>query len=206
MMLPLAAAMLAQGEIDRAVLVEVEPGTRRYFQDANRHGCPSPGTACRRRAYVVAGDQLVETARRGGFSLVTYIPQGGRNATHGWIESAALRAIAVDDGALVQWGGHWLGPNEAEIDLTGGPHAGMLKLDGWALWGQHDPANVARGSVHSYELSGNVTPDGGRALYSEGGGSDEDCRIRLRRLGPYLLAEDNARCGAPVSFSGVYRR
>ena len=38
-------------------------------------------------------------------------------------------------------------------------------------------------------------------------GEPGDCRIRLRLLPPFLLAEDNMNCGGMnVSFTTVYRR
>jgi hypothetical protein len=39
------------------------------------------------------------------------------------------------------------------------------------------------------------------------GDNDDICRIKLWRLGPYLVAADNVRCGGMnVSFTGVYRK
>jgi hypothetical protein len=38
-------------------------------------------------------------------------------------------------------------------------------------------------------------------------GEEVDCRVRMRRLGSFLLVEDNRRCGGiNVSFSGIYQR
>jgi hypothetical protein len=36
---------------------------------------------------------------------------------------------------------------------------------------------------------------------------EEGCRVRMQRIGPWLLVEDNGGCGGSgVTFSGLYRR
>ncbi|WP_426615040.1 hypothetical protein [Bradyrhizobium sp. McL0616] len=36
---------------------------------------------------------------------------------------------------------------------------------------------------------------------------DSGCGVRMRRIGPFLLVQDNGDCGgAGVSFTGLYRR
>ena len=36
---------------------------------------------------------------------------------------------------------------------------------------------------------------------------DDGCRVRMQRIGPWLLIEDNGGCGgAGVTFTGLYRR
>ena len=38
-------------------------------------------------------------------------------------------------------------------------------------------------------------------------GEDGDCKVWMRRLGPYLLVDDNNACGGfNVTFRGIYRR
>ncbi len=39
------------------------------------------------------------------------------------------------------------------------------------------------------------------------GSGEDDCRIRFRRLGPYLIAVDNGQCGGHnATFSCAYRQ
>jgi len=36
---------------------------------------------------------------------------------------------------------------------------------------------------------------------------EQGCRVRMQRIGPWLLVEDNGDCGGSgVTFSGLYRR
>ena len=38
-------------------------------------------------------------------------------------------------------------------------------------------------------------------------GYDDGCKVRMQRIGPWLLIEDNGSCGgAGVTFTGLYRR
>jgi hypothetical protein len=197
------AAPAYAGATDR--LVKIKAGPKRYFQDGDRSGCPG-AAQCRRRGYVMPGDMLIESSARGGFSFVTYVPKGGGKATTGWIESAALVPVPLNAPRAADWIGAWVGPDDSNMDITLGGKAGIVHVEGEALWGQYDPEKVKRGSVHVGQISGDMTPLGLTALYRDGEG-EYDCRVDLRLLGPYLLVEDNGNCGgASVTFNGVYRR
>jgi len=66
--------------------------------------------------------------------------------------------------------------------------------------------------AHTGEIAATVTPgkdtiafvdDGSMPFEQEGGG----CRVRMQRVGPWLMVEDNEGCGrATVTFTGLYRR
>jgi hypothetical protein len=198
-------------------LVEIGPGPKRIFHttdEANPRAPFKPG-----RGYVVAGDLLVASGSRGGFTRVTFVGSKGR-PTEGWIETRALVQVVLPPAKPAAWRGEWTGW-DAEIEV-GPAAAGKLHVEGSATWGGHDPVRVANGGVHVGEFAVDAKPDADRLAFSIGdtaeGGStarpvteapDDEfrCRVRLRLLGPYLLVEDNNMCGgANVTFTGTYRR
>jgi hypothetical protein len=216
-MLVLAAALLAQAvtpfedTLGNAWLVKVKPGTKLYFYDDIDKAAPRPG-----RAYVVAGDSLVATGTRGRFTAVTFVGPGGR-PREGWVENAGLVRVARP---AAIWTGVWKAW-DADIEIKPA-RAGTLRVEGSAVWGGHDPVRVANGGVHVGEFALDVKPLEDRIAFSVESTGDRDpvarpvdaapeeefrCRVRLRVLGPYLLARDNGVCGgANVTFTGTYRR
>lgn len=203
-------------------LVTVKAGPKRYFyQDGySARGCPALTAACRRKAYVVPGDQLVAMETKAGFTHVEYIAPHRTDPTDGWVESAALAPVKLSAPKPADWIGHWASWDNA-IDVGPGK-GGTFKLSGEALWGSRDPEKVERGSVHVGQFAALVKLSGDRVAFASTWGADEAedhaalpydtsdpdaCKLRLRLLGPYLLAEDSGNCGgAGVTFTGVYRR
>lgn len=195
----LVAPAAADAPPDR--LMQVVPGPKRYFY-ADKAGCPARTAACRRKGYLVAGDLVIASASRNGFTEVVYIAKGGGAPTSGWIETAALRPAAVQPGS---WLGKWEGW-DASIQIRAGKRPGFVHVSGQATWGSHDPARVRNGGVHVGSLGGEVKLRGSTARYSDGR-EDTDCSAEMRLLGPYLLVTDNNACGgANVTFTGTYRR
>jgi hypothetical protein len=208
------AAAQSLDDIDRDYLVQVRPGPKRYFYQDYDDGCPAVTAKCRRPAYVLPGDLLVASEEKGGLTNVEFVNARG-TASWGWVEAAGLvRVPAPRAGA---WLGNW-SRTEADIEFKPGRRAGRLLVHGDATWGMSDPERVKRGGVNLGEFDGEIGVTGDRVIFVSGDvvvagappatGDDEyDCRVRLRLLGPYLLAKDNNHCGGNnVSFSGVYRK
>ena len=94
--------------------------------------------------------------------------------------------------------------------------AGALSISGEATWGGLDPERIKSGAVHIGSIEGVAAPVGGSLSFAMTDndatlpvdqGKDTDCKVWMRRLGPYLLVSDNENCGgANVSFQGVYTR
>ncbi|NYT41610.1 hypothetical protein HZY97_12635 [Sphingomonas sp. R-74633] len=206
----LVLALLLQAVPDaplpKGALVQVKPGPQRFFyDDAERKGCPARTPVCRRKAYVLPGDQLVATEVRGNFTQVTYVAPGRSDPTSGWIESDALRAVALPAPAPGSWLGSWKSWDN-DIDITRSPARGALHITGSALWGSRDRDRVERGGVHVGQIEGDATPIAGMLTYYNDAFSD-DCQVRIKPLGAYLVVTDNNRCGgANVSFTGTYRK
>jgi hypothetical protein len=182
--------------------------------------CPSSADACRRRAFVVPGDDVLAGPDQGGFTCVTYIApdvkqvRGQFAETNGFLPSAALAEVAVSPPAFADWSGLWARSAEAEITIKPWPD-GRVWIDGHATFGALDPQRVRRGAINLGTLEGESRPVG--HIVPLGVGYDGklppnrndpgDCVARLRLVGRYMLVEDNAGCGGiNVSFFGVYVR
>jgi len=195
-------------------LVQVRPGARRNFYDGYETGCPALTARCRRAGYVVAGDQLVASLQKGVFTYVIFINRVGKAST-GWVETVALARITPPPPTNAAWIGSW-SRTEASIEIKPAARRGWFEVGGWASWGGSDPDRVARGAVNIGEMEGEIALSDGRLTAATGdvvrhlppeNPDDFDCRVQLRLLGPYLIAEDNNQCGGVnVSFSGVYRK
>lgn len=173
--------------------------------------CPSLAPACRTRNFLIPGDVVLTSERRGDLVCATFVNARAQE-TSGWLPAGALEVVTVVAAPLPQgWTGTWKRV-EAEIRIKPALH-GELNVDGTATWGGHDPARVARGAVRTGDLSGKAKPVEGVLLLSDEPvesfekAPESICAARMRRLGPYLLVEDNKACGGMnVTFSGVYVR
>ncbi len=167
-------------------------------------------TGCRERAYVVAGDEVIVTALTGTAACVLYPARKGRDTT-GWLPRSALAIVAAP--AAPSWTGRWE-RIEATITITAAPR-GRLTVKGDATWGSFDPDRVRRGGVNIGSIEGVAAPTGSTLAFAigeqgtipYGRGAACDCAVLMRRLGRWLLIDDNGNCGGHnVSFDGVYER
>ncbi|WP_343714425.1 hypothetical protein [Inquilinus sp.] len=179
-------------------------------------GCPKDTAGCRLKEYLVANDRVVVTAVQGAYACATFTG-GAPNfaSTTGLLPLSAL--ADTPQAAEGDWTGAWRSGDEQEIDIR--KVAGnAIAIEGNATYGGDDPERVARGAVNAGQIGATLTPEGDKAAFSAGDdgkgapydanpGDDSVCRVRLWRVGPYLLAADNLMCGGMnVSFTGVYRR
>ncbi|MGF6230860.1 hypothetical protein QFZ27_004815 [Inquilinus ginsengisoli] len=194
----------------------VAPGRVHFVKGADQPGCPNDTAACAAKGYLVAKDLVVVTGTRGAYACATFTGAGPKFAsTTGLLPLNALTdapASTADD-----WRGTWRSGDEQEIDIKPAT-GGAIAIEGNASWGGSDPERVARGAVNVGQIRGTLTPANGKAAFSAGDdgeaapydadpGNDSVCRVRLWRLGPYLVAADNVMCGGMnVTFTGVYRR
>lgn len=191
------------------------PGRTAFVRDGlARAGCPDAGTSCRERAYLVAGDPVILGERRGTFLCATY--RGGKEdalAHTGWVPADAVMLEPAAPITAEGWLGTWKRA-EAEIRVTPGTKPNTLSF-GEATWGLGDPERVRRGGVHMGEFTGTIAPAGDAASFAVGesatlpvrNGGEYDFKVWLRRLGPWLVVDDNLACGgANVTFRGVYRK
>jgi hypothetical protein len=194
-------------------LAIVKPGDRaRFVNGGEQAGCPNASAACATRAFVVGGDAVVVSATAGDYACATFTGPGLPRAQLG----APPPEAPVN--ASTAWAGTWQSGDEQTITIRPKPD-GRIVIKGDATWGGHDPERVKRGAVNAGNLSAEVSiADGVAAFTDDGDGatkpfdlklSDDSgvCRVKLWRLGPYLVAADNLGCGGMnVTFTGVYRK
>jgi hypothetical protein len=177
--------------------------------------CPGASATCREKAYLVTGDTVIVSATNGTFLCASYVNAKGL-VRAGWLPASAVTLQeSRPETRLQDWIGTWTGNPEQEITIKKGKEDGQIVITGEATFGALDPERVQRGAINSGSLEAQAIPSDGFAAFTasdEGAmvfyddGDEFDCRARLMLLGPYLLAEDNNKCGGlNVSFSGAYR-
>jgi hypothetical protein len=180
----------------------------------DQKGCPSTAPECRDRAYLVPGDQVIVSQAQGDLACASYVnPKGLVRA--GWLPRTALANAPDQTGTrLEDWVGRWRAPEQSLV-IREATAAGTLKIQGEATFGALSPDWVNRGAVNTGSIEAVAKPEGSSLAFTMGPnatlpydqGGETDCRVRLRLLGPFLLAEDNGSCGGlNVSFSGAYRK
>lgn len=181
----------------RLARIKGKKNTRSYFYK-DSDDCPD-GINCREKAYVIAGDEVIVAREYGDYSCVWFQPRNG-SETVGWLKTSDLLSnkTPVKPGRA-NWLGDWrfAGNN---IKLIPEKTLGDFLITGNALWkGLGD-------NVHIGELNFSGTPD--KSKLEAGTGSDKyDCRVKMQRLGRYLIVSDNKNCGGVnVTFDGVYLR
>jgi hypothetical protein len=170
---------------------------------AEQHGCPSRAPACTERAYLVPGDRVIISARRGAFICATYIDAKG-GARLGWLLADAVALDKTEPVTLADWLGEWHhkdGADEGDITVKAGK-AGALRIVGTTTYGGNDPGRAERGDIITAAIESEVTPAGDRLSFVA-----NDCKMWMQRLGAWLVANDDGKCGGDgATFRGVYTR
>ena len=159
--------------------------------------CPAHTAACQKKSYLVAGDLVLLGKTQGDFTCVDYqsLLATKQVWTIGWLPSAALTPVApMLAPKTSDWVGTWYHPGGSIeiksgkrdiLDVEGGMRADRKRFSQWRV----------QGAGYTQERHCGVCR------------RREGCRVRLQRIGPWLLAVDNSGCGgAGVTFTGLYRR
>lgn len=176
---------------------------------AGRSECPGPHAACKAAAFLLPGDVvLTRPIQHKDHVCASFANSSGRETT-GWLPSGALVGVEAKPVDEAGWLGTWR-RTEAEIRITRGKSRG-LHVVGTATYGAGSKARVASGAVNTGEIEGPARRSGDVMLVADediasfDAAPNDRCVARLRRIGPYLLVEDNNNCGGMnVSFSGLY--
>ena len=172
-----------------------------YDDDFKATTCPAATEACRRKSYLVTGDLVLTGRTQGAFTCINYqSPLANKQIwATGWLPSSALTPVApMPSPKISDWLGSWYHPGGSiEIKNDGG----KLHVEG--EMGVPTPA----GDVQNGDFKAQVTPQNDTITFTDEGGYGEECHVRMQRIGPWLLVEDNGGCGgAGVTFLGLYRR
>ncbi len=176
--------------------------------DFKADACPAATPACRKKSYLVTGDLVLAARARGGFTCVAYPSPAGKKPTwtRGWLPSSALRPVApMAEPGLPDWVGSWDQPH-ARVEIKQGGIGGRLQIEGIAAF--QGARDVHTGAIDAQVMPGKDTiaflDDGWLPFETK---CDSGYRVRMRRVGPWLLVEDNGDCGgAGVTFTGLYHR
>ena len=173
-----------------------------YDDDFKADACPAHTAACQKKSYLVAGDLVLLGKTQGDFTCVHYqSPLATKQVwTIGWLPSAALTPVApMLAPKTSDWVGTWYHPG-GSIEIKNGKRD-ILDVEG----GMTVPT---ANDFHNGGFKAQVTPKNDTVAFADDGTNyGEGCRVRLQRIGPWLLAVDNSGCGgAGVTFTGLYRR
>jgi hypothetical protein len=172
-----------------------------YDDRSTAASCPAATKVCRKKAYLVSGDLVLVGKTQGDFTCVDY--QSPRAKTQiwirGWLPSAALTPFApTPSRESSDWIGRWRHPG-GFVEIKNGD-GGKLRVEA----GMTVP--TPSGDFQNGDFQAQVDPRNIIAFADEGVYGD-GCHVRMQRVGPWLLVEDNGGCGgAGVTFTGLYRR
>lgn len=185
-------------------LAQVTQKTDLHWGNWPDEGCQQAGT-CGQERYLVAGDQVVVTATQGDWACVWYSHPGGRVT---WRRVMPRRNLQVIRPPATPLTGTW---QAASNTILLRPAAKKLLVRGTATWPfLNDPSpdaqqQIARGGVNTGSIDAATPWQVGQtnAHFKDA----QQCELKVRTLGPYLLATDNGQCGGiNVTFEGIYRR
>lgn len=178
-----------------------------YDDDFKAATCPAATPTCRKTSYLVNGDLVLMGRTNGDFTCVTYQSPRARkqNWTTGWLPSASLVPVAPHPSPrAADWTGAWEHPGGG-IEIAKG-RDGKLHITG-------DQVVPTARDFHNGSVEAEAEPRDGVIAFADDGSVPFDkanegaCRVRMQRVGEFLLVEDNSGCGgASVSFTGLYRR
>jgi hypothetical protein len=177
-----------------------------YDDEFKAATCPAATDACRKKSYLIPDDLVLVGKTQGNFTCVAYQQPAAKrpSLTKGWLPSTALTPVAPATSTSVSdWIGNWEHPHGG-IEIKPGGIGGRLQIEGFAL------VPTAR-DFHNGAISAQVMPAKDSIAFMNDGWipfetvCEDACKVRMQRIGPYLLVEDNGGCGgAGVSFTGLY--
>jgi hypothetical protein len=198
MILLLVGAVLA---IRPATAYNAEDPANCNGVDWDNERCPVDTEACRKKSYLVNGDLVLTGKTRGSFTCVSHQALQSKSKaiwTTGWLPSAALAPLTPTPApSLSDWIGSWEQPHGG-IEIMRGGIGGRLQIEGEMVVPTADDS-------HTGVISAQVMPRDNAIAFLDDGWlpfetkCDSGCRVRMQRIGPFLLVEDNGDCGAPAS-------
>lgn len=176
-------------------VVEGTPGSKvHFYYDWPECQEEMKSDRCRSRYYVIPGDIVLISEKKGSWLRATYVSAKGQQ-TNGFLpaKSIKLREPASVQVLLRDWPGHWIGSGN-EINIEKGADGLSVAVQGSAYWAKGEP------NEHIGSLSGTGTPKNQQIILTDG-----ICEAAFTLVPPYLHVADNGKCGGMnVRFEGVY--
>jgi len=193
---------------NRALVVAKVTGSSRvnflkspYDDPLTTASCPARAKVCRKKAYLVSDDLVLDGKTQGDFSCVDYQSPRAKKQIwiRGWLPSAALTPYAPTPSPKTSdWVGSWRHPG-GFVEIKNGDDGKLGVAGSMTL-------PTPSGDYQNGDFQAQVAPQTTIAFTDEGIYGD-GCHVRMQRIGPRLLVEDNGGCGgAGVTFTGLYRR
>ncbi len=198
----------------RALVVQKVAATPRvhfikspYDDDLKAETCPADTKACRKTSTLAAGELVLTGRTLGAFTCISYQVKDNIWITD-WLASAALTPVApMASPKISDWLGIWRHPGgSVEITRGDGGGGGKIHIEGVMLI----PAGK---ETRNGVIDAQTTPQGDTVAFVNDGSvpfenmDEQGCRVRMQRIGPWLVVEDNSGCGGyGVTFNGLYRR
>lgn len=192
-----AYTFVADGEVAfKLARVKGAAGQRSYFF-SDDGACPN-GSNCRKRSYLVPGDEAIVSSTTGRFACIWFQPAKG-SETIGWMLSENLEFVEFSRNPNpADWLGAW-SYRDNSLNIERGERAGELAVAGTAIW------HGAGDNFHVGDIESTGTPKG--HVLKLGDDTGEECQATLWLIGRLLVAADNLRCGGMnVTFAGVYSK
>lgn len=172
-----------------------------YDDNFKAEGCPAPTAACQKRSFLVYGDIVLTGRSQRDFTCIDYVlPLSKKRIwATGWLPTRALEKLRPAPAPKASdWIGTW--HPGARIEISDGGN-GKLRIDATRV------IVTTSGDTKNGTFTALVTPGSDTLTFVDSGANGDDCKVRMQRVGPWLLVEDNGGCGgAGVSFLGLYRR
>ncbi len=193
---------------DYALMAVIGSGTVHFISGAGKTGspkasCPNDGPECHDRAYLQPSDVVL--AHPADHSFVCALFGSTLQGRSGYLPAQRLKRLsAVATPPILSWRGVWKNGDNT-ITIAAKPN-GIL-VDGQAWWpSKHPGKDVSKDLPNEGDFRELVHPFGSVATITPA--DNEDCKVALKLVSPYLLVTDNAGgCGGMnVRFNGVYRR
>jgi len=188
-----------ESENYRLAKIDGKRGEKIYFYGDERDDCPQ-NRDCRRKSYVIPGDEIIVSRTFGNFACAWFQPKKG-SETVGWIRLDDLRWIdTIENPPAADWLGEWRF-YDSSIEISKSRTPSVFDVKGNAFWkGLGD-------NIHIGELDDRANASGNVLKLGEDERDEYACRVSMWLVGKYLIVADNLQCGgANVTFSGVYRR
>jgi hypothetical protein len=182
-------------------IASVIASDRAYFYAA-APPCPD-SNGCRMPSYLIPGDLVITgPADRSGLCAVH---AGPTQTVFGVIHRDDLGTPQPADAhpPLTAWAGTW---KKGDDQITLRPDGSAIVANGDAYWpSANPPLDQQPGGPNIGEMAGKADPIGNAVTFASS--DPNDCRVTLTLVSPFMLAQDNNKCGGHnVTFTGVYIR
>ncbi len=167
-------------------------------QNVKVHEACAPGRIC--ASYPMRPSHPMEVYKDEGAWVCGYYSAPDIGGGPVWVRADDVQLVPIDNNPpLSAWSGIWRSGTIRVVISDAGD--GRLAVKGTAYWqGQGD-------NRHYGSVAGTAAPDRNHLRIESPPGETGGCVVDLTLYGPYILANDNDRCGGMnVRFWGIWRR